>query len=95
MSKAGAEVILRSLLNWPIDVDALPFGEEERVPAGIETVIVADTVRPANGRRVEIVEIKREDGGTREVVVGTLDGEDYIDDYGEDIIIKDEPLDDF
>ncbi|KAF2091994.1 P-loop containing nucleoside triphosphate hydrolase protein [Saccharata proteae CBS 121410] len=42
MSKAGAEVILKSLLNMEIDVDALPWGPEEAVPAGIETVIAAD-----------------------------------------------------
>ncbi|KAF2455098.1 hypothetical protein BDY21DRAFT_387218 [Lineolata rhizophorae] len=45
MSKAGAEVILRSLLNWDIDVDALPWGpDDERVPAGIETVVPAEEV---------------------------------------------------
>ncbi|KAF1813554.1 P-loop containing nucleoside triphosphate hydrolase protein [Eremomyces bilateralis CBS 781.70] len=41
MCKAGAEVILKSLLNWDIDVDALPWGLDESVAAGIETVVLA------------------------------------------------------
>ncbi|OCL13644.1 P-loop containing nucleoside triphosphate hydrolase protein [Glonium stellatum] len=56
MSKAGAEVIMKSLLNWEIDINALPWGPEEAVPAGIETVVVAEEVRPARGKRVETVE---------------------------------------
>jgi DEAD/DEAH box helicase domain-containing protein len=74
MSKAGSEVILKSLLNWEIDVDALPMGEEERVPAGVETVVLADTVRPKPGQRVEVIEVKREEGGTRRVVVDVEEG---------------------
>ena len=70
MSKAGAEVILKSLLNREIDVENLPWGpEDERVPAGIETVVFAEEVRPARGRRVEVIEVKREPGvGGRGVV---------------------------
>ncbi|KAH0842813.1 hypothetical protein AYO21_10935 [Fonsecaea monophora] len=52
MSKAGAEVILKSLLGMEIDVDALPEGEEERVPAGVETVVFATEVMGRDGRRV-------------------------------------------
>ncbi|KIY01177.1 uncharacterized protein Z520_02729 [Fonsecaea multimorphosa CBS 102226] len=52
MSKAGAEVILKSLLGMEIDVDALPEGEEERVPAGVETVVFATEVMGRHGRRV-------------------------------------------
>jgi DEAD/DEAH box helicase domain-containing protein len=74
MSKAGAEVILKSLLNWDIDVDALPVGEEELVPAGVETVVLAETVRPRPGQRVEVVEVKREEGGVETVVVGVEEG---------------------
>ena len=44
MSKAGAEVILKSLIGLEIDIDALPEGEEERIPAGVETVIGAYSV---------------------------------------------------
>ena len=56
MSKAGAEVILKSLLNQEIDVDSLPWGQEdEGVPAGF-----AEEVRLARGRRVEVVEVKME-----------------------------------
>lgn len=93
MSKAGAEVILKSLLNKEIDVDSLPWGpEDERVPAGIETVILASEVRPARGRRVEIIEVKREHGGMRRVVVGQLD--DGHDETRDDpILIKEEDID--
>jgi DEAD/DEAH box helicase domain-containing protein len=95
MSKAGAEVILKSLLNREIDVENLPWGpEDERVPAGIETVILASEVRPARGRRVEVIEVKREGGGVRRVVVGGENGEG-IEDHGSDevITIKEEPVD--
>ena len=65
MSKAGGEVILKALLGREadIDIDALPWGEEERAPAGIETVCEAEEVRPARGKRVEVIELKRESGG--------------------------------
>jgi len=93
MSKAGSEVILKSLLGMEIDVDALPWGpEDERVPAGIETIVMAEEVRPARGRRVEVVEVKREEGGVRKVVVGTVDGEGMVDGEGGDVVVvKDEP----
>ncbi|KAI0020236.1 hypothetical protein F4780DRAFT_770865 [Xylariomycetidae sp. FL0641] len=58
MSKAGSAVILKALLNMPIDVDALPMGPEELSPAGIETVVLAKPV-PARGRiTVDDVEVK-------------------------------------
>jgi DEAD/DEAH box helicase domain-containing protein len=79
MSKAGSEVILKSLLNWEIDVDSLPMGEEEKTPAGVETVILAPMIRPGQGKRVEVVEIKREEGGIERVVVGVEEGEDEAD----------------
>ncbi|GAB7364836.1 hypothetical protein MBLNU230_g5629t1 [Neophaeotheca triangularis] len=95
MSKAGAEVVLKSLLNREIDVDNLPWGpDDEAVPAGIETVVVAEEVRPRRGARVEVIEVKREDGGSRRVVVGS-EGEREPDGEGdgvaEPIVIKDEP----
>ncbi|KAK4498982.1 hypothetical protein PRZ48_009493 [Zasmidium cellare] len=96
MSKAGAEVILKSLLNKEIDVDNLPWGpEDERVPAGIETIMLAAEVRPRAGRVVEVVEVKREGGGTRRVVVGS-EGEvvDLQNNEDDPIVIKDEPMDD-
>ncbi|KAB5572407.1 hypothetical protein GE09DRAFT_956103 [Coniochaeta sp. 2T2.1] len=46
MSKAGGEVILRALLGEEIDVESLPMGPEEFSPAGIETVVLAEPVRP-------------------------------------------------
>jgi DEAD/DEAH box helicase domain-containing protein len=80
MSKAGSEVILKSLLNLEIDIDALPMGEEERVPAGVETVILAPMVRPKAGHKVDIVEIKREEDGVERVVVGVEEGLEELSD---------------
>ena len=62
MSKAGSEVILKTLLGreGDIDVDALPMGPEESVPSGIETICAAEEVRPARGKRLEIVEVRRD-----------------------------------
>jgi DEAD/DEAH box helicase domain-containing protein len=95
MSKAGAEVILKSLLNREIDVENLPWGpEDERVPAGIETVVLASEVRPARGRRVEVIEVKREGGGVRRMVVGGENGEGVEGNGSEEVItIKEEPVD--
>jgi DEAD/DEAH box helicase domain-containing protein len=73
MSKAGSEVILKSLLNMDIDVAALPMGPEEMSPAGIETVILAQPVLPRSGRVVEAVEIKREEDGNATIVLGEAD----------------------
>ena len=101
MSKAGAEVILKCLLGKKdeIDVDNLPWGpEDERVPAGIETVIVAQEVRPAKGRVVDVVEVRRVGGELRRVVVGSQGGEDVdaggVGEADDVIIVKDEPEDD-
>ncbi|KAI1734434.1 hypothetical protein F4680DRAFT_462404 [Xylaria scruposa] len=61
MSKAGSSVILKSLLDMEIDVDALPMGPEELSPAGIETVVLAKPV-PTRGRLlVDDVVVKVED----------------------------------
>ncbi|KAK0866578.1 ATP-dependent 3'-5' DNA helicase [Friedmanniomyces endolithicus] len=91
MSKAGVEVILKSLLNREIDVESLPWGpDDERMPAGIETVVLAQEVRPRRGALVEIVEVKREEGGTRRVRVGAVRGEDA---EREVVVIKDEAVD--
>ena len=92
MSKAGSEVILKSLLNLKIDVDALPMGPEENAPAGIETVILADEVRPRAGRLIETIEIKREeDQGTRQMTEDEMEKQKRA--WESAIIIKEEPLD--
>ncbi|KAH6856775.1 hypothetical protein B0I37DRAFT_412680 [Chaetomium sp. MPI-CAGE-AT-0009] len=54
MSKAGCEVILKALLDEEIDVDALPMGPEEAAPAGLETVVLAETVLPRDGRGLKV-----------------------------------------
>ena len=94
MSKAGSEVILKTLLGREseIDVDSLPMGEEEATPAGVETVVAADEVRPARGARVEVMEIKRESGGPRRVVVDSFPNESWNEE-GDSVVIKDEPGD--
>ena len=50
-SKAGAEVVLKCLLGrkGDIDIDALPWGEDDRVSAGIETVIAAEPIKVREG----------------------------------------------
>ncbi|KAL1302182.1 hypothetical protein AAFC00_002613 [Neodothiora populina] len=101
MSKAGAEVILKTLLNQDIDVESLPWGpEDERCPAGIETVVVAEEVRPARGRVIEEVMVKRESGGrvVGMVTVGRVGGEgagadDDDNDGVEEVRIKEEVVD--
>jgi DEAD/DEAH box helicase domain-containing protein len=83
MSKAGAEVILKSLIGMEIDVDALPMGEEEAVPAGVETVVFATEVMGKHGRRVLDKEYEYRDGK----IIKTEKEDDDI------IVIKDEPED--
>ncbi len=93
MSKAGGEVILKCLLGRDVDVDALPYGEEETTPGGIETVVLAEEVRPRRGWMVEEIVVKREN---EEEVDGTQRAEDEagIDTEGgqEVVEIKDEPI---
>lgn len=90
MSKAGGEVILKTLLGkeGEIDLDALPWGEEEHTPAGIETVCIAEEVRPARGRRVEVVEVNRDVGDVQRLVAGNAG-----DAVEEVVTIKQEPTD--
>ena len=93
MSKAGSEVILKCLLGkeGDIDVDALPWGTDEKTPAGIETVVAAETIRPARGKNLEEVLIKRETGGVQRVVRNQIGGE--RDNGNQEVIeIKEEPI---
>ena len=81
MSKAGSEVILKCLMGKEkeIDVESLPWGpDDERSPAGIETIVEASMIRPARGVVVEEVMVKREKGGVQKVCLGTV-GEDEGD----------------
>lgn len=100
MSKAGGEVILKTLLGRHIDVDALPWGpEDENVPAGIETVVLAEQVGPRRGGRVRVL---GEEGGVKEE--GNKEEEEeegergvvLLDNDEEDdrvVEVKDEPVD--
>lgn len=62
MSKAGALVIIMCLLGREkdIDIDALPYGDEDVVPAGIETVVPAEEVRMVRGKFVDGIFVKNE-----------------------------------
>ncbi|KAF7125251.1 hypothetical protein CNMCM5793_001429 [Aspergillus hiratsukae] len=57
MSKAGAGVVLRCLLGWDVDIDALPWGEDVEedglgeLAGGLETVIPAAEVPLRRGSR--------------------------------------------
>ncbi|KAI0404783.1 hypothetical protein F4802DRAFT_565468 [Xylaria palmicola] len=69
MSKAGSSVILKTLLNMEVDVDALPMGPEETSPAGIETVVLARPV-PIRGKfLVDAVAVKPEDDNDSVILV--------------------------
>lgn len=93
MSKAGSKVIFKCLLGkeGDIDVDALPWGSDENTPAGIETVVAAETIRPARGKILEEVLIKREYGGVQRVVLDHV-GDGREDKNQEVIGIKEEPI---
>ncbi|KAH8691256.1 putative DEAD/DEAH box helicase [Talaromyces proteolyticus] len=72
MSKAGAGVVLKSLLEWEIDVDALPWGEDfegdeggGEIVGGYETVVVAKEVKARVGGRVKVY---HGDGGVQSMV---------------------------
>jgi DEAD/DEAH box helicase domain-containing protein len=67
MSKAGALVVVMCLLGKAdeIDVDALPWGDEEMAPAGVETVVPAEEVRMVRGKMGDgeiIIKEEEEDG---------------------------------
>jgi len=76
MSKAGAMVIIMCLLGreHKIDIDALPWGEED-VEAGFDTVVEAVGVRMAEGRT--------RDGG---VLPGEGVGGEMVDGKGEEMV---------
>ncbi|KAL1902529.1 ATP-dependent 3'-5' DNA helicase [Sporothrix stenoceras] len=61
MSKAGAVVVLRSLLGLPIDEEALPMGPEEGIPAGPETVVLAVPVPGVHHSPMPTIKTENED----------------------------------
>jgi DEAD/DEAH box helicase domain-containing protein len=65
MSKAGAMVIVMCLLGREsdIDIDALPWGEDDVVAAGIETIVPAETVKMARGKIIDGILVKEEEDG--------------------------------
>ncbi|CAM1511128.1 Fc.00g086410.m01.CDS01 [Cosmosporella sp. VM-42] len=70
MSKAGSQVVLKSLLNMDIAVEDLPMGPEDNTPIGIETVVPAQPVptwtrRIGRGREAPQRETRKDDGERR------------------------------
>ncbi|KAF5578190.1 DEAD DEAH box helicase [Fusarium pseudocircinatum] len=63
MSKAGSQVILKTLLNVEIDMESLPMGPELNIPIGTETVVLAE---PVPYRAKEIAFENRSIGDTSE-----------------------------
>ena len=62
MSKAGAGVILRCLLGWNVDIDALPWGEVfenedgiRELAGGLETIIEAREIPGRAGSTVQTI----------------------------------------
>jgi len=92
-SKAGSYVILMCLLGkrGEIDVETLPWGEETSIPAYTDTVVAAEMVRPARGRFVEEVVVKREAGGVETIVLDRAGGSEG--EQGTVVEIKEEPGD--
>lgn len=77
MSKAGSEVILKCLMNMPVDVDALPMGPEEGWNGPVElvqTVCLATPVVPKDRRALRLVDIKLEELEEQEDDSGGLSG---------------------
>lgn len=57
MSKRGAYVILRALLNLPIELSDLPEGSEP-CPVGVETVVFAEEIRSKGDVKLEVLASK-------------------------------------
>ncbi|OXV11501.1 hypothetical protein Egran_00738 [Elaphomyces granulatus] len=62
MSKAGAGIILRCLLGWNVDIDALPWGEGfesedgiRELAGGLETIIEAKEIPGRAGSAIQII----------------------------------------
>ncbi|KAF2743421.1 P-loop containing nucleoside triphosphate hydrolase protein [Sporormia fimetaria CBS 119925] len=68
MSKAGALVVVMCLLDKAdeIDVEALPWGDDEMAPAGVETVVPAEEVGMVRAKLVNGVYVKSEEDGNIE-----------------------------
>lgn len=77
MSKAGAEVILRTLLGLEVDVDSLPWGPEEAVPAGIDTIMLASEIRAPPGSTIQVGDYERRDV-TETVVIKEEEDEEQL-----------------
>ena len=91
-SSCHQPVFLKRSLTLGKIVSALPWGpEDEKTPAGIETVIAAETVRPARGRILQEVLVKREAGGVQRIVLDHVGDEE---DANQAVVeIKEEAID--
>lgn len=71
MSKAGAEVILKSLLNIEIDLEKLPLGPESPDLPNTETIILAEPILPKG--RMKVLEVDKKCEGDKNGAIGTFD----------------------
>ncbi|KAH9869050.1 hypothetical protein J1614_008127 [Plenodomus biglobosus] len=94
MSKAGAGVVIMCLLGREaeIDVEALPWGEED-VPQGFETVSVARPVRLAGGA-VGVGDVRGGGGGGEDVTWNPSDEKMVRAKFVNGVWIKEEEEDD-
>lgn len=60
MSKAGSQVVLKTILDMKIDVEELPMGPEDFSPTGIETVVLATPVPARDADLARMVGVKTE-----------------------------------
>lgn len=54
MSKRGAYVIFRALLNLPIELPDLPEGSEP-CPVGVETVVFAEEIKSKGDIKLDVL----------------------------------------
>ncbi|MCJ1307871.1 hypothetical protein MMC25_001519 [Agyrium rufum] len=96
MSKAGASVILMCLLGREkeIDVEALPWGEDDSVAAGVETVVEAEEV---GGKGVRVFG-EGDDNDESRVLMGSegkmveMGVENAVVKSEEGVLVKEEPV---
>ncbi|KAM5348485.1 hypothetical protein ACJ41O_008309 [Fusarium nematophilum] len=78
MSKAGSQVVLKTLLNMEVDIDEVPMGPEFSTPTGVETVVLANPVplRPKEAAFAKQAPQRQKDprDDAKSRVSGTTDG---------------------
>ena len=63
-----------------IDVEALPWGpDDEKVPAGIETVVPAVEIRPRRGLTVDEVMTRKKSGTYEKIIISHVGSEEGVE----------------